>query len=288
MFNTERFLQSLVLGCALALSACQHPASTTSSVSTITVPECSCIREAATGKALPPAQLLATLSKAPIVIVGEEHTNVQHHLIEQWLLQNLPKARSQGSVLMEMVDISQQASVDRVKATMRSGSVVSESRVQEAIRWNAGWPWPLYSDVVMTALEGHYPLIAANISRAQVNELYNTPTFPAGAQSTNPQVHNALSAIIYLMHDGKIEGEQLTAMMAIQQQRDRFMAEQLMKAPRPALLIAGGYHATKDIGVPLHLADLQADKPVVLMLTTKKTALTSKQADYIWSVPVEE
>lgn len=288
MFNTERFLQSLVLGCALVFSACQNPASTTSSVDAITVPECSCIRDAATGKALTPSQLLATLSKAPMVIVGEEHSNVQHHLIEQWLLQNLPKARPQGSVLMEMVDISQQSSVDRVKATMRSGSVVSESRVQEAVRWNAGWPWPLYCGVVMTALEGDYPLIAANISRAQVNELYNTPTFPGGVQSTNPQVHKALSAIIYLMHGGKIEGEQLTAMMAIQQQRDRFMASQLMKAPRPALLIAGGYHATKDIGVPLHLADLQADKPVVLMLTTEKTTLTIKQADYIWSVPVEE
>lgn len=288
MFNTERFLQSLVLGCALALSACQHPASTTSSMSAITVPECSCIKDAATGKALTPTQLLTTLSKAPVVIVGEEHTNVQHHLIELWLLQNLPKTRPQGSVLMEMVDISQQAPVDKVKSAIRSGSVVSESRVQEAIRWNTGWSWPLYRGVVMTALEGHYPLIAANISRAQVNELYNSPTFPPGAQSSNPQVHKALSAIIWLMHDGKIDSEQMTAMMAIQQQRDRFMAEQLINAPRPALLVAGGYHATKDIGVPLHLADLRADKPVVLMLTTEKTRLTIKQADYIWSVPAQE
>jgi uncharacterized iron-regulated protein len=75
-------------------------------------------------------------------------------------------------------------------------------------------------------------------------------------------------------------------MMSIQQHRDRFMAEQLRKAPHPALLIAGGYHAAKDIGVPLHLADLQAQAPVVVMLTTDGTTVSAKQADFVWSVPV--
>ncbi len=41
-------------------------------------------------------------------------------------------------------------------------------------------------------------------------------------------------------------------MLAIQQQRDRRMAERLLAAPTPALLIAGGYHAAKSV-VPLHV-----------------------------------
>lgn len=285
MFQTENFIKSLVVGCAFALVACQSSAPTVSVATTTAAVECSCIQDAATGAALTPSQLIAKLSNAPMVIVGEEHTNEQHHNIEQWLLQNLAKTRRQGSVLMEMIDISQQDGVNRVKQASLSGTAVSATRAAETMRWNSGWPWDLYADVVMTAVEGPYPLIAANISRKQVSELYANPTFPRGERSSRPQVHEALSAIIYLMHDGNIDSEQVNAMMSIQQHRDRFMAEQLSKAPRPALLIAGGYHAAKDIGVPLHLADLHAQQPVVVMLTTEGTKITAKQADYIWSVP---
>ena len=285
MFQTENFIKSLVVGCAFALAACQSSTPTVSVASTTVAAECSCIQDAVTGAALTSSQLIAKLSNAPMVIVGEEHTNEHHHHIEQWLLQNLAKTRRQGSVLMEMIDISQQDGVNRVKQASLSGTAVSATRAAETMRWNSGWPWEMYRDVVMTAVEGPYPLIAANISRKQVSELYANPTFPRGERASRPQVHEALSAIIYLMHDGQIDSEQVNAMMSIQQHRDRFMAEQLSKAPRPALLIAGGYHASKDIGVPLHLADLNAQKPVVVMLTTEGTKITAKQADYIWSVP---
>ena len=282
MRKTENLLHSLVFSCSLLLTACQH---VTSQPAAVTPPAYSQIRNAGDGSAMTPEQLLTALSNAPVVIVGEEHTQPQHHQIEQWLLQHLDRMRPQGSVLMEMLDITQQSAIDQVKQAMQSGAAISESRIPHALRWNIGWPWPLYRNVVQTALAGRYPLIAANISRQQVNALYAHPTFPAGERTSREEVHNALSAIIYLMHDGQIDSEQVTAMMAIQQHRDRFMAQQLMSAPRPALLIAGGYHATKDVGVPLHLQDLHGEKPVVVMLTTEGTALSAAQADYIWSVP---
>lgn len=285
MFNTENFIRSLVLGCTFVLAACQGASSEKSATATHEAIECGCINDAVTGNALTPTQLIARLGDAPMVIIGEEHTNLHHHHIEQWLLEKLAARRPQGSVLMEMIDTTQQDGVNRVKQASLSGTPVSASRAAETLRWNSGWPWELYRGVVMTAIEGKYPLLAANISRQQVSELYKNPTFPRGERSSQPQVHEALSAIIFLMHGGQIEGEQLNAMMSIQQHRDRFMAEQLRKAPRPALLIAGGYHASKDIGVPLHLADLNAEKPVVVILTTEGTTITAKQADYVWSVP---
>ncbi|MEG1213244.1 MAG: ChaN family lipoprotein [Leclercia sp.] len=287
MLNLGNFVKPLVLGGMLIVAGCHSPPSTTMGKSPV-VTDCGCIREAATGKVITSAELIATLASAPMVIVGEEHTNVRHHQIEQWLLINLNQSRRQGSVLLEMIDRDQQDAVNRVKAQSQAGTQVSPTRAADAMRWKSGWPWDLYRDVVMTALEGPGPLLAANISRNQVSELYKNPVFPAGALSSRAQVHESLSAIIYLMHDGQISGEQVRSMLAIQQQRDRFMAEQLIRAPRPALLIAGGYHAAKDIGVPLHLADLHAEPPVVVMLTTEGTTLTAKQADYIWSVPAEK
>lgn len=285
MFYTERFITSLVLSCAFVLTACQSPATKNSTIDTPDVAEYGSITDAATGTTLTASQLITRLGDAPMVIVGEEHTNLQHHHIEQWLLENLAKRRPQGSVLMEMIDVSQQDGVNRVKQASLSGTPVSASRAAETLHWNSGWPWEMYRGVVMTAIEGRYPLLAANLSRQQVKALYQNPTFPRGEHASRPQVHEALSAIIFLMHGGQIESEQVNAMMAIQQHRDRFMAEQLRRAPRPALLIAGGYHASKDIGVPLHLADLQAGKPMVLILTTDGTSLTANQADYVWSVP---
>lgn len=280
----ENLVNTLVLGCALLLSACHSTLSPLSPGEDRALVEKANIRDAASGQPLTAQQLLARLAQAPLVIIGEEHTNVKHHQIERWLLQNLNTARPQGSVLMEMIDLSQQDAVNRVKQASLSGTAVSATRAAETLRWNPGWPWDLYRDVVMTALEAPYPLLAANLSREQVSKIYQHPTFPGGKHSSRPQVHESLSAIIYLMHDGQISGEQVTAMLAIQQQRDRLMATQMKSAPRPALLIAGGYHAAKDIGVPLHLADLQAEKPLVLILTTDSTTLTAKQADYIWSV----
>jgi len=276
---------SFLLCSALLLGGCHSLPPEKQPLSSIDTARAS-IRDTATGETLTPKQLFARLATAPMVIVGEEHTNVEHHRIENALLHNLNKRRPQGSVLLEMINSSQQEAVNRVKEATRSGTTVSSNRAAQALRWDPGWPWALYGELVMTALEGPYPLLAANISRQQVSELYTHPVFPAGEHASQPKVHEALSAIIWLMHDGKIEDDQMRAMIAIQQQRDRFMAEQLRKAPRPALLIAGGYHAAKDIGVPLHMADLHAEAPIVVMLTTEGTTVSAKQADFVWSVPV--
>ncbi|WP_338206311.1 ChaN family lipoprotein, partial [Parageobacillus thermoglucosidasius] len=67
-------------------------------------------------------------------------------------------------------------------------------------------------------------------------------------------------------HCGLLPESQLPAMLAVQQQRDRQMAEQLLKAPQPALLLAGAYHVRKDLGVPLHLVDLGAQGRSVVVL----------------------
>lgn len=270
----------LLLGSTLVLTACQN-----AKLTTVQHPPVTQIKNAQTGATLTPEELLAVLSPASQIIVGEEHTNVAHHAIELWLLQNLQSKRPQGSVLMEMITADQQPAVDEVKKALRDGASMRDQRIQESLRWNPGWPWPLYGELTKAALTGDYPLLAANIPRAQVSAIYKNPVFPAGERSAQIQVRDALSAIIYLMHGGEIAPEQLTAMVAIQQNRDRFMAQQLLNAPKPALLFVGGYHAAKDVGVPLHLQDLNGQAPVVVMLTTDGATLSAKQADYIWSVP---
>lgn len=64
------------------------------------------------------------------------------------------------------------------------------------------------------------------------------------------------------------------------------MAERLLAAPTPALLIAGGYHAAKSVGVPLHVRDLQpAAAATVLMLAEPGVQVDANTADYLWITP---
>lgn len=78
----------------------------------------------------------------------------------------------------------------------------------------------------------------------------------------------------------------MPAMVAVQQQRDRRMASRLLAAPAPALLLAGTFHARKDVGVPLHVVDLGAVvAPTVLLLAQQGSEVTSAMADYVWYTP---
>jgi uncharacterized iron-regulated protein len=75
----------------------------------------------------------------------------------------------------------------------------------------------------------------------------------------------------------------LPAMLAIQQQRDRRMARAVIDAPTPALLFAGSYHVRKDLGVPLHMADLGSpERPIVLLLAQVGSDVQPGTADYVW------
>ena len=61
------------------------------------------------------------------------------------------------------------------------------------------------------------------------------------------------------------------------------MAEALLAAPRPALLLAGAFHVRKDLGVPLHLADLGAPAgSTILILAEVGRSVDASSADYVW------
>lgn len=278
-------LTSLIALASLGLSACSQTSHTPPVASQAAIAHAQ-IMDLHRGETLTASQLLVRLACAERLIVGEKHDNAQHHQIELWLMQNLPRQRPQGSVLLEMLTANQQPDVNEVKDGLKAEPLVQNSRIQERLHWQKGWPWEMYGGIVTEALRAPYPLLNANINRDEIMRLYKAPRFPQGKNSTAPAVQAALKETIIAMHGGNIDDQQLTSMLAIQQQRDRYMAQQLLTATPPALLIAGGYHASKSIGVPLHMNDLSPlSQPVVLMLAEKGMKITAAQADYVWLVP---
>lgn len=276
-------MNKFLLLAILALTACSTAPRHTATPAAAPVGTLTDLR---TGETLSPSQLLSKLAAQPRVIVGEKHDNPVHHQIENWLVQNLPSVRPQGSVLMEMLTPDQQPKVDQVKAWLQTGPDARPARVAELINWQKSWDWSMYGDVVMTAMKAPYPLLSANLDRSEIMAFYENPQLSAGVHSADPQVRNAISDTIRTSHQQNIGAEQLHAMLAIQQQRDRRMAERLLAAPSPALLIAGGYHAGKSIGVPVHVKDLDAAASVtVLLLAEQGVAVDKSQADFVWITP---
>ncbi|WP_137805690.1 ChaN family lipoprotein [Pseudomonas sp. G(2018)] len=239
------------------------------------------IRELATGRTLTPQELVERLAVAPRVLVGEQHDNPDHHGLQLWLLRELAQQRAQGSLLMEMLNPDQQAKVDAAQAATRAGQPPADP--YQALSWQANWDWSVYGALVTYALRQPYPLLSANLDRAQIKQIYKQRPTLSGEASTTRQVQTTLQEDIRESHCGLLPEAQMPAMLAVQQQRDRRMAERLMTAPTPAVLLAGAFHVRKDLGVPLHLKDLGADQGnAVLVLAEVGKTVTAQSADYVW------
>lgn len=236
------------------------------------------IRDLATGEQLTPEQLVAYLAPAPRVLVGEKHDNPDHHALQLWLLRALEARRPQGSLLLEMLQPSQQPLIDAVQ-----GQAVMPEDLPKALAWQDGWDWQWYGPIVQEALHRQIALLAANLSPEELRQAYRDTPVLQGPRSNAPAVKAALLDQVRAGHCGLLPENQLPAMLAVQQQRDRRIAERVLGAPQPALLLTGSYHARKDLGVPLHLADLGAEgESKVLLLVEVGEKVEPGMADYVW------
>ena len=242
------------------------------------------ILELRSGRLLTPGQLVEELAPAPWVLIGEQHDNADHHALQRWLLQALQQRRAQGALVLEMLDADQQPAVDRLRQRLAAGEPVES--LQQALDWRAGWDWQQYGGLLGDALPASYALLAGNLSSGEVRAIYQqVPALPVGAATAAP-VQEQLLEQIRQSHCGMLPQTRLPAMLAVQQQRDRRMAQALLAAPQPAALIAGSFHVRRDLGVPLHLADLGAvGTGKVLLLTSADAPVQAAMTDYVWFTP---
>ena len=239
------------------------------------------IRDLHSGQILTAQELLTRLSGPQLLIIGEQHDNADHHAAQLWLLQALGEQRPQGSLLLEMLTPKQQPNVDQVRH-----AAALPTDLPAAFAWQDGWDWTLYGPIVRFALTQPYPLLAANLDDGEIRAVYRQSPALSGVRSNAASVKARLFEQISDSHCGLLPKSQMPAMLAVQQQRDRRMAERLLAAPMPALLLTGAWHARKDAGVPLHVLDLgAAQAPTVLMLAEQGAEVTAAMADYVWYTP---
>lgn len=277
----------LLLTSLITVSACSSIEQKTAPITPSPMITSAKIIDTQTGQSITAETLLTQLASQSRVIIGEKHDNQYHHDIEYWLMTELPKKRPQGAVLLEMLTPNQQSLVDNTKKRYSGSEYLRDERLMAALKWNSGWPWKWYGNIVKAGLSADYPLLAANIDRSEISSAYKNPPIIDGVHSTDPSVRQLIQKTIELSHGGELDKTQAEKMTVIQQLRDRAMAKSLLDAPVPALLIAGSFHATKVMGVPLHVADLAPNENVtVVIMTEEGSDVTSVHADYLWITPV--
>lgn len=242
------------------------------------------IVELSSGRDVTPEALVARLASVDLLLVGERHDNPDHHALQRWLLAALAERRAQGAVLLEMLNPEQQSRMTAVQRDLAGGQPPAD--LPAALAWQEGWDWSLYGELVSELAAGPAPVLAANLDPQEIRGIYRDRPALEGPRATAEPVRRQLLEHIREAHCGLLPEAQMPAMLAVQQQRDRRMAERLAKAPAPAVLLAGAYHVRRDLGVPLHLADLGSRRSVgVLVLAEVGATVDPGEADFVWFTP---
>ena len=222
-------------------------------------------------------ELFDRAARARQVILGETHDNPEHHRLQLAVLHAL--AGQSRLLAMEQFDSEYQEAI--------AAAGTDAERVADAGHFDRrGWNWPLYKPLVQFALEHRWPLVAANLSRADARAIVADPAL-AQLPPAPPAVKAALERDIIDGHCGAApEPQRLAGMVQAQRARDARMASVLKS---PSVLIAGVGHARRDRGVPLYLGD--RDLLSIAFIEVKPAENAPRDYgdgasyDYLWFTP---
>ncbi len=233
------------------------------------------VTDPGSGAVLDEAAVLQRIGAAQRVLLGERHDSAADHAAQRWLLAALSEQRPQRALVLEMVASERQPRLQRVQRWLAAGNPVDAQQLPAQLDWDARWPWSDYGGLVSDAASRGIALFGGNLARSEVNRLLS-----ASERVTFPQAEarERLTAVVLGMHAGA--EPMLEGMLAVQQARDARMAQVLVDAPAPALLLAGRWHVLRGTGVPGYLP---ANRPVlVIAQASPGESITAQDADLVW------
>ena len=225
---------------------------------------------------------LDSLLPADGILLGEQHDAPEHQRLQREVVLALAERGTLAALVIEMAE--------QGGSTAGLPRDATEPAVRAALRWNEpAWPWATYGPVVMAAVRAGAPVLGANLPRAQMQDAMRnvalddrlTPT-ARGKQQKNMREG----------HCGLLPESQINPMTRIQIARDIAMAQTVVGARqsgKTVLLVAGGGHVARDIGVPVHLAPDFNAKVLQVLAGGSLDAIISiapnGSADLVWPTP---
>lgn len=233
-----------------------------------------CILPACTGLGPEAARRVDTLLPADVILLGEQHDADAHQQIQREMVLELVARGRLAALALEMAE--------QGRSTRGLAPQATESEVQAALGWReSGWPWARYAPVVMAAVRNGVPVLGANLPRDAMRAAMANTRLDAhlGAQQLERQ-----RAGIRLGHCNLLPESQIAPMTRIQIARDAAMASTVAAARqdgKTVVLVAGGAHVQRDLGVPTHLPpDLRTR--VVLAVAGQSERQHGTSVDMVW------
>ena len=220
-------------------------------------------------QATPWPERLHTLLPADVLLLGEQHDAPDHQRLQREAVLWLAARGQLAALVMEMAESGH--------STQSLLQGATEAQVQAALQWNdAAWPWKAYGPVVMAAVAAGVPVLGGNLPRAQMRAAMQEPAWD---QHLPPA---ALARQITALRDGHcglLPESQLAPMARIQIARDARMARTAQQALRPGqtvLLVAGGGHVLRSIGVPTHWPENLRSKVALARVQHAQSAIKTE------------
>jgi uncharacterized iron-regulated protein len=216
--------------------------------------------------------VVAAAAGAKVLVLGETHDNVDHHLLQARLVRSVASAGRSPAVAFEMLTPEQQPAIDAVLAQEKP----SADALGAAVAWDkTGWPpFKAYRPIFVEALAARLPIVGANLPRKQVREIMMKgkdavpPAVAARIERKGPPSaaeEDALKEEMEAAHCGELPAAHMGPMLLGQRSRDAQMAEAVIAAAKRSgavVLVTGAEHARRDRGVPAYLLG-DAGDPVV-------------------------
>lgn len=185
------------------------------------------------------------LPDAPVLIFGEQHDQPDH---QRQVAQAVKRLAADGRLAAVVIEMA-----ERGRSTAGLPRDADAASVRGALAWS-GWEWPVYQGVVMGAVRAGIPVLGGNLPRAKLRE-----TMADASRETlvEAPVREKLATAVREGHCGLLPAAQEPGMVRVQIARDQAMAETVAGALQPGrqvILLTGAQHASRDRGVPLHLA----------------------------------
>jgi uncharacterized iron-regulated protein len=190
-----------------------------------------------------------TPAPAPrLLVFGEQHDQPDQQRQVAEAVRQLADDGRLAAVVLEMAE--------RGRDTRALPREAGEAGVREALGWS-GWPWEPYAAVVMNAVRAGVPVLGGNQPRAEMRAAMADPSLD---QRVPAAARDKLAEAVRTGHCMLLPAAQEPGMVRVQIARDRALAATVQDALAGAapgqqvLLLTGAQHASRDRGVPLHLA----------------------------------
>ena len=222
---------------------------------------------------------LDALLPADALLLGEQHDATDHQLLERQVISTLASRGLLAALALEMADAGVSTALLNPGAT--------DEQTRQALNWDdRAWPWQAYGPAVMAAVRAGVPVLGANLPRAQMPASMNDASLDARLPGP---ARKAQEQAIRIGHCNLLPESRIQPMTRIQIAKDMSMAATIGKALLPGktvVLIAGGGHADRTLGVPQHLSPALKAKVVLMQAGSAPTA-TKNIADFdaVWATP---